>query len=244
MNSNTEVNNPDKGIRSYSKIADTYNEKRFRSKNGVFLYEADRSIIRRLVDRCAPKTILDAPTGTGRVLEYLDDFRGNVIGIDVTEEMLAIARKVKSDANIDIRIGNVSNLYLDSDSVDCVICLRFFHLFKPSGRRKFSEEFVRVLKPRGHLIVSFTNGWYGGGLYWIKRFLGGRTMYFQYPGEISTLFPEFDVVALEGNVLPKQHLFDRESFLGRLLTSITRSFPGNLICMERFYLLQLKEGVK
>lgn len=226
-------------IRTYSDLAATYNENRFHSENGRFLYEIDQNLIRRLIEKTNAKKILDVPTGTGRVLDYLQGFNAEIVGIDATEEMLEIARQVPCNGNtVELLLGDASKLELEPNSFDCLVSLRFFHLFDRKSRHPFASEFARVIKPGGYLLLSFTNGWYGFGYYWLKRILGCKTVYFEYPGELAELFPDFTVVAREGNVLPKQHWLKHSPRLLALATFLTQRFPLNRLCLERFYLLR------
>lgn len=231
----------DGAAQSYSSLAETYNNIRFSGMAGRFLYETDRRIITGMFDKTSAKKLLDVPVGTGRVLDYLRDSGCEVIGVDATSEMLDVAKTVAGPPQKTLQIGNAANLDFEDHTFDCLTSLRFFHLFPPSQRVPFAEEFTRVVKPQGYAIISFTNGWYCGGLNWFRKFLGKKTVHFIYPGEIQRLFPEWNVLQLEGNFLPKQYWFDRLPVIGKVIQFITGHFPGNLICWERFYLLQKKD---
>ena len=228
---------------SYSNIASNYNQDRFTGKNGKFLFEIDNKIIREFLDIAKSKKILDMPVGTGRVLSYLKSFDCQVIGLDYTEEMLVEARKVMHPERHTLVQGNASATNFLDGEFDCLISLRFFHLFKRDERAPFSREFSRVIKPGGYIITSFTNGWYAGGWNWLKRILGFKTVEFGYPFEVSKLFPEWKVIAVRGNFLPKQCLLDKVPFIGQLMHTFTRVPPGNRLCWEIFYLLQKPDNL-
>ena len=103
-------------------------------------------------------TVLDLGSGTG-----IDCFvasrrvgeKGKVIGVDMTEEMIAKAnenkRKVNA-VNIDFRLGEIESLPVDSGTVDRVISNCVINLV-PDKKKAFSEIF-RVLKPGGKFTVS------------------------------------------------------------------------------------------
>lgn len=102
------------------------------------------------------QTVLDLGCGAGLDLllasERVGD-SGRVIGVDVNEDMLAIAEKrIREYNNIELRHGKIEDLPIDSSSVDWVISNCVINL-SPEKQRAFNE-IARVLKPNGKMIVS------------------------------------------------------------------------------------------
>jgi ubiquinone/menaquinone biosynthesis C-methylase UbiE len=103
-------------------------------------------------------TVLDLGSGAG--LDLLLAGRkvgptGHVIGVDMTDEMIAKARKNIADsglANIEIRKGIIEDLPVESSSVDWVISNCVINL-SPEKPKVFSE-IERVLNPGGQMLVS------------------------------------------------------------------------------------------
>lgn len=106
----------------------------------------------------AGQTVLDLGSGAG-----LDVFvarnevgpHGHVIGVDMTAEMVAKARKNTAQSgfdNVEFRLGEIEHLPVLSDSVDVVISNCVLNLV-PDKQRAFAEIF-RVLKPGGHFCIS------------------------------------------------------------------------------------------
>jgi len=102
--------------------------------------------------------VLDLGSGAGLdvfVARNIIGESGQVIGVDMTAEMIAKARDNAEKSgfeNVDFRLGEIENLPVRSDSVDVVISNCVLNLV-PDKQRAFAEIF-RVLKPGGHFCIS------------------------------------------------------------------------------------------
>jgi arsenite methyltransferase len=104
------------------------------------------------------ETVLDLGSGAG--LDLLLAARkvgptGRVIGVDMTDEMIARARENAAAAghdNIEVRKGIIEDLPVDSSSVDWVISNCVVNL-SPEKKKVFAE-ISRVLRPGGRVVVS------------------------------------------------------------------------------------------
>jgi ArsR family transcriptional regulator len=101
--------------------------------------------------------LLDLGTGTGRMLELLAPRYRRGIGIDMSREMLAVARAKLAAAGVahaQVRLGDISNLDPALGRADLVILHQVLHYFDDPGR--LLAQVRRALKPGGEvLIVDF-----------------------------------------------------------------------------------------
>lgn len=102
--------------------------------------------------------VLDLGSGTGypAVLSaQAVGGRGEVVGLDVAEDMLDVARRKAAAlglANVTFRPADVSALPFDAGSFDAVIS-RFCLMFLPDVP-KAAAEIARVLKPGGYVAAA------------------------------------------------------------------------------------------
>jgi len=103
--------------------------------------------------------VLDAGTGTGRMLELLAPHIGRGLGIDVSPEMLAIARERLAKAHAlhcQVRRGDVYRLpFADGDQntgFDAVIFHQVLHYL--DDPQAAIREAIRVAKPGSRILIA------------------------------------------------------------------------------------------
>jgi ubiquinone/menaquinone biosynthesis C-methylase UbiE len=100
------------------------------------------------------RALLDLGTGTGRMLEL---FAGDIergLGLDLSLDMLALARARLDRSGLkhcSVRQGDIYDLALPRDSFDAVIIHQVLHFLDDSPRA--IREASRVLRPGGRLLV-------------------------------------------------------------------------------------------
>jgi ubiquinone/menaquinone biosynthesis C-methylase UbiE len=103
-------------------------------------------------------TVIDLGSGAGNdcfVARAMVGETGSVIGIDMTESMIAKARenvKKLGFTNVEFRLGDIEKMPVTANKADVIISNCVLNLV-PDKTKAFQEIF-RVLKPGGHLSVS------------------------------------------------------------------------------------------
>jgi ubiquinone/menaquinone biosynthesis C-methylase UbiE/DNA-binding transcriptional ArsR family regulator len=101
-----------------------------------------------------PRALLDLGTGTGRMLELFGPRIQRGLGLDLSLDMLALARARLDRAGLrhcSVRQGDIYNLMLPAESFDTVLIHQVLH-FLDDGARAIQEA-ARVLEPGGRLLV-------------------------------------------------------------------------------------------
>ncbi|MEM7278202.1 MAG: class I SAM-dependent methyltransferase [Pseudomonadota bacterium] len=94
---------------------------------------------------------LDVACGTGMWLAQLRDLLdGPLIGLDLNADMLRHAM-AKNIANAKFLRAGAESLPLEDESVSGISCLNALHYF--NNAEHTLDEFVRVLKPKSHLLI-------------------------------------------------------------------------------------------
>ncbi|MDR2466851.1 MAG: bifunctional demethylmenaquinone methyltransferase/2-methoxy-6-polyprenyl-1,4-benzoquinol methylase UbiE [Prevotellaceae bacterium] len=127
--------------------------------NGLLSLGTDkiwRRKLRGLLDAAHPSLVLDVAAGTGDLaVEAVKKHRKKVVGIDISEKMLAegrrkIARK-HLDNYIELLYGDAENLQFASDTFDAVTVA--FGVRNFENREKGLSEIHRVTKPSGRIFI-------------------------------------------------------------------------------------------
>jgi SAM-dependent methyltransferase len=98
-------------------------------------------------------TVLDVACGTGIVARTAADRMagtGRVVGLDLNDGMLAVARRIRPD--LEWRRGDVASLPFADDSFDAVLCQMALMFFP--DRTAALREMVRVGRPGGVVALA------------------------------------------------------------------------------------------
>jgi SAM-dependent methyltransferase len=132
-----------------------------------------RTILAALESTPGVKTILDLPCGTGRFTGHLAARGYEVVGGDISVEMMRVARD-KTAAAAGVRgylQADAEALPLRTDSVDCVLCIRFLFHVDSATRVRMLREMSRV--SRRWLIVDYRHRYSSRYALWrLRKALG------------------------------------------------------------------------
>lgn len=140
-----------------------YDRTRFRSLRGraVDLLEWRLLVrsLRLLETLCGRKvgSLLDAPTGTGRMLRRLATGSRAVIGLDASPDMLSLAKAHGDLARY--MLGAVEAIPLDDRSLDAVVSLRLFGHLTLEEKAAALREFSRVASMGAVVCYAGDSAW-------------------------------------------------------------------------------------
>lgn len=117
---------------------------------------ASLALFADLVKRTGAGPVADIGCGPGYVTRHLRDAGVDAFGIDLSTEMIAIARRDHPDLRFEV--GNMTDLDLADDSVAGIVAFwSVIHVPDHAVPGVF-DEFRRVLRPHGPLLVGFHVG--------------------------------------------------------------------------------------
>lgn len=139
---------------SSEELIELYTE---RATAGLFV-EEERAVERYFSEPQA--RVLDVGCGAGRTTSALHGRGFDVIGVDLSDEMIAAARALFPE--IEFAVDDATDLGFDAEQFDYVL---FSHngidyIHPESERLTALDEIHRVLKPGGTFVFSTHNTWY------------------------------------------------------------------------------------
>lgn len=192
-----------------------------------------REALQVLKDECGlypQHVIADLASGTGKWTQMLLENGNAVFGIEPNAEMRQAGERLLADFSRFTSIaGTAEATTLGNASVDYVTAAQAAHWFKRAESR---EEFVRILKPGGWLV-----------LLWNERLLDATPFLRDYERLLLTYGTDyedirherttdeinefFDPLPYQERVFPMRQEFDYAGVEGRLLSSSYAPGPGH-----------------
>jgi ArsR family transcriptional regulator len=116
--------------------------------------KAVETALLKLVGNRPFQSMLDLGTGTGRLLEIFAPLYRRGIGIDMSREMLAVARANLDKAGVahaQVRQGDIFSPPVGRDAFDLITIHQVLHYLDDPGRAV--REAARLLRPAGRLVI-------------------------------------------------------------------------------------------
>lgn len=132
-------------------------------RSGKKKWKDEHEIIHLMMKDLKPgTTVLDVPVGTGRLLKFFQGRGFKVTGVDVSQDMLALAGKLKCK-NVVLVEGDAQKLRYKDMEFDAVVCLRLLHLVDEKTMKAIVKELTRVASHIMILTVQLGDGFRAGG---------------------------------------------------------------------------------
>ncbi len=141
----------------FDKSASDYDDW-YTDKKGSFVDKVETDLAFKLLEIKDKIKILDVGCGTGNFSVKLANMGCKVTGIDISNEMLNVARKKSAEQNLDIEFLNMDlyNLEFEDNTFDAVISMTAFEFVEDVP--KALEELFRVVKKDGQILVGVIAG--------------------------------------------------------------------------------------
>lgn len=137
------------------------------------IWELERKVLDEVVQRFLgdrPLELLDFACGAGRIIAYLEEKAHQAVGVDISPEMLSIAKKNVKKARLveaDLTRGDV----LGEAQFNLITAFRFFPNAETELRREVISVLVEHLAPGGCLVFNNHKNM-GSTLYRLSRLMG------------------------------------------------------------------------
>lgn len=114
-------------------------------------------LILNYIEKYKPKTILDVGCGRGFYLKMISHYQfiKEIHGVDIEKKYLKIAKKINNDDRVLIKENSVYSLPYPDNFFDFIICSEVLEHLR--NDIKALKEIKRVLKPKGHLVITVPN---------------------------------------------------------------------------------------
>lgn len=91
-------------------------------------------------------SVVDVPVGTGRFIPLYEELGFNVLGLDISEDMLKEASEKAKGDNTYLRLGDARDIDLSDQGYDVAVCIRLFRWIKLYEVQYVLRELQRVAR--------------------------------------------------------------------------------------------------
>jgi ubiquinone/menaquinone biosynthesis C-methylase UbiE len=185
--------------RFWDQMASRYDQAHEAAGRGSLVGRGRAAAVLRLLGD-GPGEALDAGMGGGRILAELANRGWTVTGVDLSGEMVAIARRRLPDARDRLMQGEIETLPFPDASFDAVVVTGVLEYV--GYRARALEEVARVLRPSGRAVVSIPNSEARYGI-WRRR------LYCPLVGQVKRVAPLGRPIQPAGPLPPDRDRFER-----------------------------------
>lgn len=137
-------------VSTYNKVAEKYTDQYFSDKTDIPLIDKFLSFLPKKA------TILDVGCGPGQHTNYMIEKGFNVEGIDLSKEMIRIAKKKVPEGIFSIK--DIRNLSFSDNSFDGLLAAYSLIHIPTKELHLTLRGFYRVLKPKGYMLLIVQKG--------------------------------------------------------------------------------------
>lgn len=214
----------------FNEVATDYDQW-YTTKMGRFVDEVETACAFELFMPQQDQKILDVGCGTGNFSIKLAEKGAIVTGIDVSDEMLNIARTKTGGLPITYKNMDLYQLEFEDNTFDAVFSMAAFEFVKDPARAL--SELFRVLKPGGKLMVGTIHLDSSWGRLYTSEYFQKETVFkhaaFKTLEEMAAFYPEILKQTKECLFLPPETQEEHISHETELQFSANNR--GGFICL-------------
>lgn len=210
MKNETQSNNKGLVRKYFDDVSHDYSEYQYSARNRSYMSVRQENMLTYFSDSFAGhgKKILDAGCGSGELMQILTLRGYDLTGMDMSHEMLDLTRKkisaVTDSEETRLVSGDIESIPFDNGSFDIVTTAGVIEYLENDD--KVLEEFNRVLKQDGMLVISITNKYsYNLMLDNIFEYFRGKKFFFNIMNFVSSK------VVGHGRLQPKKFIIRRHA---------------------------------
>ena len=179
----------------FDKIAETYDDY-YKTDFGKKVDLIEKNIVRHLLSQLPRGKALEIGSGTGHWTKFFKHLGFDIIGVDISDKMLEIARKKLP--NIQFVKADATSLPFDDETFDYVFAITAFEFIE--NQEKAFQEAFRVLKTGGYFLIGALNlnSELGQHKHESKTFKNAK---FFTPQQLEQILKNYGSVSMQGGVV-------------------------------------------
>ena len=180
----------------------------YQTRKGALVDALETECAFSLFQPTAGMRVLDAGCGTGNFSLKMAALGATVEGVDLSEPMIGYAKeKAQASSYADqlhFQVGDLYDLPFADESFDAVLSMAAFEFIHED--RRALEEFMRVVKPGGRVLIGTITGNSDWGLEYQRHMLREDSVFhhaaFKTADEMRALLPDQLLASAESVFLP------------------------------------------